>query len=72
MFYYLQYIFGLSYWNCLLIFDIQLSWKRTEGKSSENYLALTGPVPDLDAWSAALPHPLDMKVKDWRPCKLAA
>ncbi|XP_020579200.1 uncharacterized protein LOC110023899 [Phalaenopsis equestris] len=53
-------------------FPSKLSWKRLEGKDSENYLALSGPVPDLDAWSAALSHPLDMNVKDWRPCKLAA
>ncbi|KAK8916659.1 hypothetical protein KSP39_PZI022905 [Platanthera zijinensis] len=48
----------------------QLSWRRMEGKASENYLALTGPAPDLDAWSAVLPHPLDTNVKHWRPCAL--
>ncbi|KAH0448327.1 hypothetical protein IEQ34_022127 [Dendrobium chrysotoxum] len=52
-------------------FPGKLSWKRMKGQTSGNYLALTGPVLDLDAWSATLPHPLDVNVKDWRPCKLA-
>lgn len=68
---------GSWVWNSTIkamcrAFPGKLNWKRMEGKSGENYLALTGPVPDLDAWSAALPHPLDMNAKDWRPCKLAA
>ncbi|PKU65055.1 uncharacterized protein LOC110111163 [Dendrobium catenatum] len=52
-------------------FPGKLSWKRMDGQTSGNYLALTGPVLDLDAWSATLPHPLNVNVKDWRPCKLA-
>lgn len=52
-------------------FPSKLSWKRMEGNASENYLALTGPVPNLDAWSAALPHPLNSNVKHWRPCENA-
>lgn len=41
-------------------------------EDSDNYLALTGPLPDLDAWSAALPSPLNCNVKQWRPCELAS
>ncbi|RWW22072.1 hypothetical protein GW17_00013749 [Ensete ventricosum] len=51
---------------------LQLSWKRTAEKDSENYLALTGPMPDLGGWSAAVPHQLSMNVKDWRICELAS
>nr|XP_018680210.1 PREDICTED: uncharacterized protein LOC103982774 isoform X3 [Musa acuminata subsp. malaccensis] len=53
-------------------FPGKLSWKRIAEKDSDNYLALTGPLPDLDAWSAAVPHQLSMNVKDWRTCKLAS
>ncbi|WOL07495.1 hypothetical protein Cni_G16237 [Canna indica] len=52
-------------------FPGKLSWKRMEEKESENYLALTGPMPDLDFWSAAVPSQLSMNVKDWRTCVLA-
>ncbi|KAG1354691.1 hypothetical protein COCNU_07G008030 [Cocos nucifera] len=52
-------------------FPGKLSWKRMAEKDSDNYLALTGPLPDLDAWSAALPSQLSLNVKQWRPCELA-
>ncbi|KAM0938747.1 putative S-adenosyl-L-methionine-dependent methyltransferase [Dioscorea sansibarensis] len=52
-------------------FPNELIWKRMAEQESENYLALTGPPPDLNAWSAALPSPLSSNVKHWRPCKLA-
>lgn len=40
-----------------------------EEKDSDNYLALTGSLPDLDAWSAAVPAELSMNVKAWRMCE---
>ncbi|KAJ0969962.1 hypothetical protein J5N97_022839 [Dioscorea zingiberensis] len=52
-------------------FPDKLSWKRLKEQESENYLALTGPTPDLNSWSAALPSPLSSNVKHWKPCKLA-
>ncbi|PKA59594.1 hypothetical protein AXF42_Ash018061 [Apostasia shenzhenica] len=52
-------------------FPDKLNWKRMDGNDSENYLALTGPEPDLDAWSAALPAPLNMNVRHWKPCQPA-
>ncbi|ONK55945.1 uncharacterized protein A4U43_C10F2560 [Asparagus officinalis] len=54
------------------VFPGKLTWKRMEEKDSDNYLALTGPLPDLDAWSTALPSPLNSNVKHWRPCELAS
>lgn len=54
------------------LFQLQLSWKRMAEKDSDNYLALTGPLPDLNAWSAALSAPLNFSVKDWRPCELVS
>ncbi|XP_042394624.1 uncharacterized protein LOC121985320 isoform X1 [Zingiber officinale] len=53
-------------------FPGKLSWKRMEEKDSDNYLALTGPLPDLDAWSAAVPAELSMNVKEWRMCELSS
>ncbi|URD96815.1 hypothetical protein MUK42_28897 [Musa troglodytarum] len=53
-------------------FPGKLSWKRIAEKDSDNYLALTGPLPDLDAWSAAVPHQLSMNAKDWRTCEVAS
>ncbi|XP_043710819.1 uncharacterized protein LOC122659757 isoform X2 [Telopea speciosissima] len=45
-----------------------LSWKRMAKADGENYLALTGPLPDLNAWSAIVPDYLSSSVKQWRPC----
>lgn len=53
-------------------FPGRLSWKKMAEDESDNYLALTGPVPDLDAWSASLPSPLSTNVMYWRPCELAS
>ncbi|KAK1325935.1 hypothetical protein QJS10_CPA01g00459 [Acorus calamus] len=52
-------------------FPGNLSWKRMAEDESENFLALTGPLPDLNAWSAAVPSQLSSNVKQWRPCELA-
>jgi len=32
-----------------------------------NFMALTGPLPDLNSWSASVPSPLSQSVKNWRP-----
>lgn len=52
-------------------FPGQVSWKRLSEKESVNYVALTGPLPDLDGWSASVPSELSTKVKQWMPCELA-
>lgn len=36
-------------------------------ENGANYLALTGPIPDLDSWSTMVPEPLSTNVKQWRP-----
>jgi len=35
-------------------------------ENGENFMALTGPLPDLDSWSASVPSPLSKSVKNWR------
>ncbi|XP_040999231.1 uncharacterized protein LOC121245021 [Juglans microcarpa x Juglans regia] len=52
----------------LKAFPEQLSWKRMPKRDGENYLALTGPLPDLASWSAMVPGPLSQSVKQWKPC----
>ncbi|XP_075664261.1 uncharacterized protein LOC142633890 isoform X1 [Castanea sativa] len=49
-------------------FPGKLSWKRMPKREGENYLALTGPLPDLISWSAIVPDPLRTAVKQWKPC----
>ncbi|XP_050278531.1 uncharacterized protein LOC126720258 isoform X1 [Quercus robur] len=49
-------------------FPGKLSWKRKPNSEGENYLALTGPLPDLISWSAIVPDPLRTAVKQWKPC----
>ncbi|XP_025888436.1 uncharacterized protein [Solanum lycopersicum] len=49
-------------------FPEQVSWKKLPKSAGENYLALTGPLPDLDIWSAHLPDQLSSSVKEWRSC----
>ena len=46
-----------------LKFEGQLSWKKMPKREGENYLALTGPLPDLISWSAIVPDPLRTAVK---------
>ncbi|KAL9321952.1 hypothetical protein ACSQ67_010005 [Phaseolus vulgaris] len=48
-------------------FPGQLSWKRMPKENGANFMALTGPLPDLDSWSASVPSPLSQSVKNWRP-----
>ncbi|KAG5025626.1 hypothetical protein AAZX31_08G159800 [Glycine max] len=47
-------------------FPGQVSWKRMPKENGENFMALTGPLPDLDSWSASVPSPLSKSVKNWR------
>ncbi|KAG5563634.1 hypothetical protein RHGRI_006173 [Rhododendron griersonianum] len=47
---------------------ILLNWKKMPKEEGENYVALTGPLPDLATWSAVLPDRLSMTVNQWRPC----
>ncbi|KAJ6961997.1 polyamine aminopropyl transferase isoform X2 [Populus alba x Populus x berolinensis] len=49
-------------------FPGQLSWKRVPESEGANYLALTGPLPDLTSWSAMVPDHLSAAVSKWRPC----
>lgn len=46
----------------------QVSWKRMPERNGENFLALTGLLPDLSSWSAAVPGHLSETVKKWKPC----
>ncbi|XP_051183516.1 uncharacterized protein [Lolium perenne] len=52
-------------------FPGQLNWKRLSEKESVNYVALTGPLPDLEEWSTSVPSELSPRVKQWVPCELA-
>ena len=60
----------LFYWNEMMVY-LQLNWKRLSENESVNYVAMTGPLPDLDEWSASVPSELSTKVKQWVPCELA-
>lgn len=46
----------------------QVSWKRMPERNGENFLALTGLLPDLSSWSAAVPGHLSETVKKWKLC----
>ncbi|XVF56354.1 hypothetical protein PTKIN_Ptkin06aG0113200 [Pterospermum kingtungense] len=48
-------------------FPAQVNWKRMPEREGQNYLALTGPLPDLTSWSAIVPGRLSNTVKLWRP-----
>ncbi|XP_027922590.1 uncharacterized protein LOC114180464 isoform X3 [Vigna unguiculata] len=48
-------------------FPGQVSWKRMPKEYGANFMALTGPLPDLNSWSASVPSPLSQSVKNWRP-----
>ncbi|XP_044983090.1 uncharacterized protein LOC123449816 [Hordeum vulgare subsp. vulgare] len=52
-------------------FPGKLNWKRLSEKESVNYVALTGPLPDLEEWSTSVPSELSTRVKQWVPCELA-
>ncbi|KAL8107075.1 uncharacterized protein LOC141670587 [Apium graveolens] len=48
-------------------FPGEVSWKKLVNEG-ENYLALTGPFPDLNTWSADLPDQLNSNVFQWKSC----
>ncbi|KAK8649211.1 hypothetical protein V6N13_129945 [Hibiscus sabdariffa] len=50
-------------------FPGQVNWKRMPESQGQNYLALTGPLPDVTSWSAMVPTSLSEAVKQWKPCK---
>ncbi|XVE98971.1 hypothetical protein REPUB_Repub03eG0155800 [Reevesia pubescens] len=50
-------------------FPGQVNWKRMPEKQGQNFLALTGPLPDLSSWSAIVPGCLSETVKQWKSCK---
>ncbi|KAJ0603377.1 putative S-adenosyl-L-methionine-dependent methyltransferase [Helianthus annuus] len=49
-------------------FPGQVNWKKMPKSEGENYLALTGPLPDLTQWAAALPDRLGSGVVQWACC----
>ncbi|XP_047956163.1 probable polyamine aminopropyl transferase [Salvia hispanica] len=49
-------------------FPGQVNWKKMPKGSGENYMALTGVLPDLSAWSATLPYPLNSSINPWKTC----
>ncbi|KAK1440879.1 hypothetical protein QVD17_06712 [Tagetes erecta] len=49
-------------------FPGQVNWKKMPKSEGENYLALTGPLPDLTLWAAALPDRLGVSVMQWASC----
>ncbi|KAI5445476.1 uncharacterized protein LOC127135064 isoform X1 [Lathyrus oleraceus] len=53
-------------------FPGELSWKRMPKETGENFMALTGALPDLKSWSANVPSPLSTGVVDWRPCGMVS
>ncbi|KAE8697745.1 S-adenosyl-L-methionine-dependent methyltransferases superfamily protein isoform 2 [Hibiscus syriacus] len=50
-------------------FPGQVNWKKLPESQGLNYLALTGPLPDLTSWSAMVPNSLSEAVKQWKPCR---
>ncbi|CAN1226009.1 hypothetical protein LINGRAPRIM_LOCUS1045 [Linum grandiflorum] len=52
-------------------FPGELSWKMMPDEKGANYLALTGPIPDLSWWSGMVPNELSESVKQWRACNFA-
>ncbi|KAI3701366.1 hypothetical protein L6452_26378 [Arctium lappa] len=47
---------------------LMVNWKMMPKSDGENYLALTGPLPDLTMWAAALPDRLSSSIKQWSSC----
>ncbi|GMI64802.1 hypothetical protein HRI_000149500 [Hibiscus trionum] len=50
-------------------FPGQVNWKRMPESQGQNYLALTGPLPDVTSWSVMVPNSLNEAVKQWKPCR---
>ncbi|KAF8005916.1 hypothetical protein BT93_K0257 [Corymbia citriodora subsp. variegata] len=51
------------------VFGEQVQMLRLGNREDDSSLALTGPMPDLDAWKAGLPKPLRCFVDMWRPIR---
>ncbi|XP_024967595.1 uncharacterized protein LOC112507297 isoform X1 [Cynara cardunculus var. scolymus] len=49
-------------------FPGQVNWKKMAKSEGDNYLALTGPLPDFTMWAAALPHRFSSTIKQWTSC----
>nr|XP_043640331.1 uncharacterized protein LOC122611373 [Erigeron canadensis] len=49
-------------------FPGQVNWMKMPKSEGENYLAFTGPLPDLTMWAADLPDPLSSSVMRWTSC----
>ncbi|GAB2273257.1 hypothetical protein Dimus_008057 [Dionaea muscipula] len=49
-------------------FGGKVCWKRMPDSSGANFLALSGPLPDLTSWSDSVPSKLASTVKLWNPC----
>ncbi|KAL2945000.1 putative polyamine aminopropyl transferase [Bienertia sinuspersici] len=45
-------------------------WKKMPENESGNYMAFTGPLPDLDLWSESVQEKLKSAVRQWKPCQL--
>ncbi|KAL2612309.1 hypothetical protein R1flu_024001 [Riccia fluitans] len=48
-------------------FPDQLIWRKMANQEASNILALTGDLPDLGTWSAAVPDRLKESVLSWKP-----
>ncbi|KAK9705501.1 hypothetical protein RND81_07G061800 [Saponaria officinalis] len=46
-----------------------VNWKKMPENESGNYLAFTGPLPDIDLWSSKVPQKLAATVSLWRACE---
>ncbi|KAL4563728.1 hypothetical protein LXL04_027773 [Taraxacum kok-saghyz] len=49
-------------------FPGQVNWKKLPKCDGDNYLAFTGPLPDLSTWGAGLPDKLSSNVHKWMSC----
>ncbi|GJW19050.1 S-adenosyl-L-methionine-dependent methyltransferases superfamily protein [Tanacetum coccineum] len=49
-------------------FPGQVNWRMMPKSDGGNYLALSGPLPDLTMWAASLPDRLSSSVMQWTSC----
>lgn len=45
-----------------------VNWKKMPDDQGGNYMAFTGPLPDMNSWSDSVPDKLRYAVNQWRPC----
>uniref|UniRef100_A0A7N0UVI8 S-adenosyl-L-methionine-dependent methyltransferase n=1 Tax=Kalanchoe fedtschenkoi TaxID=63787 RepID=A0A7N0UVI8_KALFE len=48
-------------------FKGELCWKKMPRNEGENYMAMTGGMPELEKWEASVPEKLRAKVWGWMP-----